>query len=578
MIHLGVFACFLSVVGCGGGGATSPIGGGGVTSSQVQLYATDDISTTYDHIWVTIKKIVLNSAAGPVTVYDNPTGQQLDLTQLHDSSGSIFAFLGNGSVPAGNYTSADITLASTLSVVAKNGTDTVTKTFKNLDASGNKVTNVTFAGGKNIADRDKLVFDFNLLRWAEDSSGIEAAVDDHPKTGLDDDSRHFSLEFRGTVSEITGTAPDQTFKLSPEHGLPFTVSTSANTALNFSNGAENPALASGQKVLVHGIYSSSSNSFEADNIRIKVQGDQAEKPRTSGRIESHTTGSTSFTLFVKEAHGFVPAKTVINVVSTATTQWFGFVGKSLTFDEFVARLDQAEVAMMEGTYDPETNTFTATRLKLDGNRSQEANNFEGIGAASSADSTAGTFSLSRFSHDGGNVDSSRSLTVTTTSNTVFVQANGNAFSSASDFWTALSTARAVSVLGKLNGQTRSVAATRVRIVGASNSEGQGVSIGGSATAIDANGDFTVQLRRWEDGHFENGMVVTVHTSSATVYRTPNGVVSQEAFLANFANGGNVKVEGRLNSDKTMNAWSIRLLPNEDNDLRPEGGDHPSTPG
>lgn len=565
----------LGLVGCGGGGATSPINP--ATGNQVSLYVTDDVSTTYDHIWVTIKKVTLTSASGVVTVYDNPTGQQLDLTQLHDNVGSVFAFLGTGSIPPGTYTAASFTLGKDVTVVAKGGTTTTTKTFKNLDSSNNRIVNVTFPTAKTVAGGEQFVFDFNLLKWTEDGAGIEPVIDDAPKTGLEDENRHFALEFKGTASDLTGAAPDQTFKLTTPQGFSFQVQTSADTALNYSDGSANPTLTAGAKVWVHGVFTSGSSAFKADSIRIKASGDAvAGAALSGGKIDTHETGSINFVMKVGFANGFTPAATTVNVVSTDTTQWFGFAGKSLTRDEFAERLNVAEKALVEGSYDATTNTLTALRIKLDGRRELERVNCEVVGAPSAGDATAGTFTLGRFEASGGNVNKDRSLTVSVTSETELVQANGTAFANATDFWAALATAPRVSVAGKVDPATRTLTAKRVRIHGSDNGLGFGVTLGGSASAFAEDGSFILTLRRWEDGAFKNGLDLTVKTDANTVYRLANGnEVTKTEFLAAFTAGSNLKVEGRFNSDKTVTAKKLRILAPEPRDKAEDKGDDDS---
>lgn len=564
-IALGLLATFLSVVGCGGGGAATPIGGSPTSAqSQVKLYATDDVSTTYDHIWVTVKKITLSSASGPVTVYDNATGQQLDLTQLHDATGGIFAFLGTGSVPAGTYTGAQIILGSSVSVVPKGGTATITKTFKNLDKDGNKDVDVTFPAPKTVAAGDQLVFDFNLLKWGEDANGIDPVVEDGNKTGLNDEKRHFALEFKGVASGITGTAPAQSFNITTEAGFKFQVNLSASTSLANSDGSLNAALAEGALVRVHGVFAGEAAGFNADTVTIIVNGDVAAQQIAGGKITAHSSGATSFTMQAGFVNGFTPSATTINVVSGANVQWFGFAGRVLNQDEFVARLDIAKGALVEGSYDSASNTLTAVRIKLQGDLDKEPDNVEGLGVPSNANSGAGTFSLSNVHADGLNFDKSKPINVAVTANTALIGADGNAYVNASDFWTAIASAPAASVIGKWDASTSTLTATRVRLASSDSSKGRGVSIGGSTTGIDQSGTLVVQLVRWEDGHFKNGQQVTVLTDSGTAFRMNSSVVTEAAFAAALGSGGNVQVEGRYNSDGTLNAWSVRLIPNLDN--------------
>src|SRR5205807_2406879 len=74
------------VVGCGGSGSSSGNGGGSASTGgssravPVALFATDSPREDFDHVWITINKIDLVDQSGGVqTVYDDPTGETIDL-------------------------------------------------------------------------------------------------------------------------------------------------------------------------------------------------------------------------------------------------------------------------------------------------------------------------------------------------------------------------------------------------------------------------------------------------------------------------------------------------------------------
>src|SRR5256885_1881247 len=92
-----LLALLFAVAGCGGGGTASGSG----SSAAGAVFATDSLDN-HAHVWVTIQKIVLLSATGDVTAFDDPNGVAIDLRSLQDPNGARFSFLAN--VPQGTYT------------------------------------------------------------------------------------------------------------------------------------------------------------------------------------------------------------------------------------------------------------------------------------------------------------------------------------------------------------------------------------------------------------------------------------------------------------------------------------------
>src|SRR5437762_31947 len=105
---LAFLAALAVLVGCGGGSGGSATTGGNVPgNARVGIFVTDDLTADYDHVWVTIKKVELQGAGGSVTVYDDAAGRTVDLRALNDAGTQKFALLGEASIPAGTYASAE---------------------------------------------------------------------------------------------------------------------------------------------------------------------------------------------------------------------------------------------------------------------------------------------------------------------------------------------------------------------------------------------------------------------------------------------------------------------------------------
>lgn len=549
-----------AMIGCGGGGGGTTAG-----SNQVSVYATDAPGFAFDHVWVTIYKIVLKSAAGDVTLLDNTAGTQLDLTQLRNGSTNVFTFLGIASIPAGTYTGATVTVDKTVTAVPTGSTTSVTKTFKNLDLNGNKTFNVTFASPKVVSTDGSLVFDFNLARWTDSSGGFDGEVDDHNGAGLEDSSKHFRREFKGIVSDLTGTAPDQTFTLTTPVGIPFTVVTSSTTGLTFSNGAVNPALANAQQVIVHGTFDKTTKQFKADDIRIKNNDDGIANPaKAEGAYVSANSAGRSFVMNLQEAEGFAPAGTTVNVVLNDSSVLSARSGIILTEEDFFAQIAASEEIRVEGSYNAGTNTLTAKRAKLKGASSEDLL-CEASGAPSAVSLTAKTFTLNVGEFRGGFLRPGVALTVAVDGNTRLVDINGNVVTDIDAFLTSVGSATRVSVEGACDPTTRTINAKRVRIQSSTTVGGRLIEFTGRFVSK-TDSQFYVTVVKWEDAPFLGGQQINVLYNGSTQFKDNTGTISAASFFSAFSGSSStapnaIKVEGRLQTDGSvtgLECTSLRL--------------------
>ena len=247
----------LAMAGCGGGSTSG--GGTSTKSARIGVFVTDDLGA-YDHVWVTVKSVVLVGPSGSTAVYDDPTGKLVDLAGLHGTTGSIFEFLGLGSAPAGTYTRALVTLDDNLTLFPAGATVALDRTFKGA-TGGSKVVEVEVEGqGEEIAGDDSLVIDFDLSRWTDDGTTVTAVAAVRGHEGLDDVARHKGEEAKGTISGLTATG----FTLTGR-GLPITVTIDANTAV--FGGAT--ALANGQRVEVRGAFATANQTLAATSVKVE---------------------------------------------------------------------------------------------------------------------------------------------------------------------------------------------------------------------------------------------------------------------------------------------------------------------
>src|SRR5689334_5975787 len=136
----GALFAALGLAGCGGSGTNAD----GTSWGNLNLFIADEPSTSFDHVWVTLKKIELTGAGGSQTVFDDPQGTIVDLATLRDGTGSKFAFLSNPSVQAGSYSSVRATLDKNLVVFPSGAASGQNRVFAGFDAdSGDKVLAAT---------------------------------------------------------------------------------------------------------------------------------------------------------------------------------------------------------------------------------------------------------------------------------------------------------------------------------------------------------------------------------------------------------------------------------------------------
>lgn len=116
----------LLAAGCGGGDAGSSTGASGTSGGStvaaasvqtVQLYLTDDFSTDYDAVWITLNKVTAATATGETTLVTYSPGLAVNLPTLKRTG----SWLGTAQIPS-NVTSLRIYAASTARIQALDGT------------------------------------------------------------------------------------------------------------------------------------------------------------------------------------------------------------------------------------------------------------------------------------------------------------------------------------------------------------------------------------------------------------------------------------------------------------------------
>lgn len=463
----------LAAIGCGGGGSSSSNGSGGDGggSGTISLFATDNLIAGYDHVWVSVTKVELTGEGGNRVIFEEPAGRVIDLRSLRDAAGRRFRLLSNRSISSGKFTGIQVTVDDTAAVFTTGATVGTEATFEG-SGEGVKVLSLTFPTPKMVGGGNRLIVDFDLANWNLDGSTISATngaylalVDD---TSLGNIDRHDRDEYKGNVSALTGTAPNQTFTLTLGANT-VRVVTDANTAIFNENGSPSPTLTDGTRVEVYGAFSSSANAIVAS--RIKIDNENDDDDEVKGQITSFTAESNTISINLIRSRGFVPTTTAITIQYADTIRFFGRRGTRLTAAEFEATLQNGGYIEAEGVLNGDV--LTATKLKVEdgddqgghhggggggGNHDGEA---EVRGAASNIDATAGTFQVAAVEWEGLILTSGQSVKVVVNSNVEF-KVNGDNVNRTT-FFAALASGAQVKVEGTYDAETQTLTATEAKI-------------------------------------------------------------------------------------------------------------------
>ena len=433
----------LGLIGCGGGGSTTSTSGG-----TLSLYATDSMDGN-DQVWVQLHKVELLSTLDRVTVFQDDAGKTINLRALRDGSGARFLFLGQTSVPAGEFTTAILTLSRDVNTVPAGQTNALKDVFDDkLLKNGFTEIQITLDAPRQ--GNDSLILDFDLANWVNNGGVINPVVKSLRDGTLSDAARHEKDDLKGTISALTPTS----FVLNMAFGRTIQVNLSSTTVISRSDGAANPALANGQIVKVLGTVLPAEKRVQADQVTIKIDDNGDVTDEVKGTITQ--VNDLAYDLIVTRARGFLPPGSKVRIQATGTTAYLNNLGQPITKAEFQAALGTGTVAEAEGNF--AAGVLTAEKLKLEGNKPAD-NPAELKGTTQSLDEANGKFTvrISEWFGFGGTLD--QDVVVKTTSTTVFLDGNGATLTKAAFF--AAAAQRTVDAKGAfVNGE---LVAIRARI-------------------------------------------------------------------------------------------------------------------
>jgi|GEM_PF-2009774 len=448
-----LLAVLLAVLaGCGGSGR-GPINGG--ANGRTEIFITDDLNAGYQGVWVTINSIRLFRNGETVTVYENPDGTAVNLRELGDDGGR-FLFLTNAELPVDTYSAIEIDLTREVRL-QRTGETTSTEAIFDGSAPNRKTINLGFTP-RQLGNGGRVVIDFDLANWSESAGVVTAPQGQFVKlaneNGLEDESRHEGRIFEARVTALSGTAPNQTVTLADE-GFAATVTTDSATTL-YSYTGTTTALAIGQRVTVWGGYYPATRTVKAAYIRIE-DGNAPEDDAVGTAANINPAGG-SFDLELMWAQGFRPQSTSIRVQLAEDAEFSDFLSMSIDRETFFAQIEVDPSVDVSGVYDPNTNTFTAQRVRV--------TNFVGtLGAAAQARATQifpdlGTIEVAAADVEALNSISPGRLQIVAGANTKFFGEVGNEITREA-FFSGLAVGQSFEAAGVFDETTRTLSARQM---------------------------------------------------------------------------------------------------------------------
>ena len=368
-----ISSLFFVALGCGGAGGVSGGGSGG-------FFLTDGLDN-HDHVWVTVKKAVLTGANGNVTIYNDAVGKTVDLKTLRDGSGERYAFL--STMPSGTYSAVTVTLDKKL-VLFSGGSPV----GQNRVFAGNNGSTVDLSlnlnSPKQFGPNNSFALDFHLGNWNDNGTTVSANqfLQEGQGNGLNDDNRQEQNDDGGTIQNLAGTAPNQTFNLVHD-GQTVAVMTNAQTVLRNCGNYMPLSLANNVHVKVKGVFSTTSNAIVASSIQF--ENNDNDQPQVDGAASSIDGVAGTFVITLHDTDHFLPTATTVNVVTDANTVFTSQTGGVVTSTVFFAALTSGTRLQIEGTYDPITNIFTASRVHFEDENNEDGGNGGNTGGNTGGD-------------------------------------------------------------------------------------------------------------------------------------------------------------------------------------------------
>jgi hypothetical protein len=335
-------------VGCGGSGNSEPTTTGAV-------FITDSLDS-HDHVWVVVTKITLTSSTGAtVDVFNDSDGRTVDLKTLRDPAGERYAFFGK--VRSDTYTAVTVTVDKDLVLFESGSSTGLAREFAGNNGTTAELT-LTFASPRPIGPTTPFALDFDLSNWTDNGVTVTGSpfLIEGSGVAIGNLDRHERGNLHGTVRDLTGTAPNQTFRLDMNNTADIAVTTNSETVIGGLS-----SLTNGRRVRVRGAFSTTANAFIATSIYAE---EEDETPLIEGSVTDISPLDLAFVLDVQEAEFMLPLFSTVNVVTNEATVFLNAQGQVALSTDFFLALVLGNRLEVKGSYSVETNTMTATRVEF----------------------------------------------------------------------------------------------------------------------------------------------------------------------------------------------------------------------
>lgn len=251
-----LFLIPLLLAACGQGETETPDLG---RHGKVSVFITDDLTTQYAEVWITVYKVTAENAQGEsYTLYKNDAGQVFNLAELSNES----QLLAVDTLPEGTYTRFNIFVAKTVSLVTLDGA-TETREF----ATAKEVLKFKVDGSLEVTAGAATAFslDFDLKAFVINDAGKVVPVINFVKSP-GQLKKHFA-KLKGVVTSVE---PDH-FMMAPRSGgEAITVSLHP---VGIITGRGHPAsiaeIETGSRVEIYGDYDADNLTITAMRIKVK---------------------------------------------------------------------------------------------------------------------------------------------------------------------------------------------------------------------------------------------------------------------------------------------------------------------
>lgn len=328
----GFFLLAVALNGCGGGGAGPSTEGFSTTS----VYITDAPISGYSQVLVTVLRAELhntNTGTSVVLVdFSDVGGMTFDLTDL----AGVLRLVNIVNIPAGTYNQIAVTLANSITLRDAQG-NPVSARFAPSGETYLLVVNATIAIGESPTDI--LIFDLDLSQFEYDSlTGLVEAVLVPDDSGNEHQSYGRLDEVEGTISVVNPL--NEQFTLNLEHStVTITVRTDSGTVCEIDGNAPVQGstcyqwLSAGRFVKVKGVLNLTDKVIDASRVESegRLPGDPSAIAKVEGVIASVDASRGAFTVFVREAEGFLPifnSEGTLTIRTSQATIWDDLGGLS----------------------------------------------------------------------------------------------------------------------------------------------------------------------------------------------------------------------------------------------------------